>query len=276
MCELLTISSQYPANMGFSLNRLASHSQYCDNEIFSNPDGWGVAYYQGNDVTLLREPQSANNSELVRFIEKHIPATDLLISHIRKATQGNRSLNNTQPFIRELAGRMHVFAHNGDFPDIKKSSEFLLQHFHTVGETDSEHAFCYLLDQLKLPWLKHPHQSPSIRQRFDLISQFAEKLRQYGPANFVYSDSEVCFAHAHKRIQEDCEIKPPGLYLLNRDCEMKGTETNINEHGINIQKIQKKQQIFIVASVPLTADEKWQAVDEGEVLVFSKGKQINL
>jgi len=276
MCELLTISSQYPANMGFSLHRLASHSQYCDNEIFSNPDGWGVAYYQGNDVTLLREPQSANNSELVRFIEKHIPATQLLISHIRKATQGNRSLNNTQPFARELAGRMHVFAHNGDLPEIKKSSEFSLQHFHAVGETDSEYAFCYLLDKLREPWLKKPQKPPSIRQRFDLISEFADQIRQYGPANFVYSDAQMCFAHAHKRIQKDCEIKPPGLYMLNRYCDMTGTETNIQEHGINIQKIQKKQKIFIVASVPLTADEKWQAVDEGEVLVFSKGKRIIL
>ena len=86
MCELLTLSSQYPVNMGFSLNRLTSHSQYGDNDIFSNPDGWGVAYYEGNDVTLLREPQSANDSELAHFIEKHIPATHLLIAQASHKT----------------------------------------------------------------------------------------------------------------------------------------------------------------------------------------------
>jgi len=276
MCELLTISSQYPANMGFSFKRLASHSQNCDNDIFSNPDGWGVAYYDENDVTLLREPQSANNSELVHFIENHIPATQLLISHIRKATQGHRALKNTQPFSRELAGRMHVFAHNGDFSAIHKNVEFPLTHFQPVGDTDSEYAFCYLLDTLRPLWLnrKHPNKPPSIQRRYDLISAYAEQLRQLGPANFVYSDSDVCFAYADKRIQKDCEIKPPGLYLLNRICKMSHNDSNKYTHGLNIQQSHKKQEILIVASVPLTKSEKWQALESGELLVFSKGKRI--
>ena len=278
MCELLTISSQYPANMGFSLKRLASHSQNCENDIFSNPDGWGVAYYDDKDVSLLREPQSANDSELVRFIENHIPATQLLISHIRKATQGNRALKNTQPFTRELAGRMHVFAHNGNLPGIHKETEFSLNHFHPIGETDSEHAFCYLLDKLKPLWLdyKYTLRAPSIRRRFDVVSEFAERLRQFGPANFVYSDSDVCFAHADKRIQEDCEIKPPGLHILSRLCDMKKSDANKHTHGLNIHNTVKEQKILIVASVPLTTDEKWQAVTEGEVLVFSHGEIIKI
>jgi len=276
MCELLTLSSQYPTNMGFSFKRLASHSQNCDNDIFSNPDGWGVAYYEGNDVTLLREPQSANNSELVHFIENHIPPTQLLISHIRKATQGNRALKNTQPFSRELAGRMHVFAHNGDFPAIRKDAGFSLTHFQPIGDTDSEYAFCYLLDMLKPLWLnrKHPDQPPSIQRRYDLISVYAERLRQFGSANFVYSDSDVCFAYADKRIQADCEIKPPGLHLLNRVCKLSHDNSDKYTHGVNIQQSHKKQEILIVASVPLTKSEKWHALESGELVVFSKGKRL--
>ena len=48
--------------------------------------------------------------------------TDLAISHIRHAARGSLSLANTQPFTRELAGRSHVFAHNGDLPGVNSVS----------------------------------------------------------------------------------------------------------------------------------------------------------
>jgi predicted glutamine amidotransferase len=32
-------------------------------------DGWGVAFYQGNDVALFREPFAASGSPLVHFLE---------------------------------------------------------------------------------------------------------------------------------------------------------------------------------------------------------------
>ena len=66
-------------------------------------DGWGVAFYQGADVALFREPAGAAESALVRFLEEDGPETSLAISHIRHATQGNVSLANTQPFTRELS-----------------------------------------------------------------------------------------------------------------------------------------------------------------------------
>ncbi len=267
MCELLAISSQKPTHTGFSLSKLASHSHYND-EKFSNHDGWGVAYYEGKDATLLREPQSASDSQLVRFIEKNIPPTQLLISHIRKATQGKRALWNTQPFARELSGRMHIFAHNGDFSAIQNLPEFTSKAFTPIGNTDSEHAFCYLLDKIKSLW--DQHSSPSISQRYDIICHFAERLRQYGPANFLYADSELLFAHAHQRIQDDGEIKPPGLYLLNRQCDGK-SEEKFKKHGLNLHNT--TQEVNIIASVPLT-DEKWQPINEGEVLIFSEGQRI--
>jgi glutamine amidotransferase len=74
-------------------------------------DGWGVAYFQGNDVALFREPIAAADSRLVRYLESHGPATSLAISHIRHATQGAVALANAQPFVHELGGVSHCFAH---------------------------------------------------------------------------------------------------------------------------------------------------------------------
>ena len=81
-----------------------------------NPDGWGVAYYEGVDVLLLREPAPAAESPMVQFLDRHAPRSELIISHVRRATYGDRKLANTQPFQRVLGGRTHVFAHNGFVP----------------------------------------------------------------------------------------------------------------------------------------------------------------
>ncbi len=269
MCELLAISSQIATHTGFSLEKLASHSHYSNNETLSNADGWGVAFYDGNDVTLLREPQAAHKSKLVQFIEQNIPPTQLLISHIRKASNTELSLKNTHPFARELGGRMHTFAHNGDVQSILDDDYFTLNQFQPIGDTDSEYAFCALLEKLQPLWRET--QSPSLNDRYHIISEFSSQLRKHGPANFLYADADVLFVHAHKRIQENGRIEPPGLYVLNRQCDG-GSKQELAEHGV---KFQTTQKVSIIASVPLT-NEAWQPLDEGEILIFSNGSRVAL
>lgn len=277
MCELLAISSQLPTHAGFSLEKLTSHSQHAKDDKFSNRDGWGVAYYEGRDVTLLREPQPASESKLVQFIEQNIPPTQLLISHIRQATKGDLTLKNTHPFMRELGGCMHVFAHNGDAQSIQGTPNFTINRFQPIGDTDSEYAFCSLLDKLVPLWEKNKGEVPLLKQRFEIVSEFAKNLKNLGPANFLYADSDVLFAHADKRTQDDGEIKPPGLYKLMRQCNSE-TEHELEMNGLKLSqahemKSESLQQVAILASVPLT-DEEWQPIGEGEVLVFSEGKQL--
>lgn len=131
MCELLALSSSRPAQLTFSLQTLAARGGASG----STHDGWGVAFYQGKDVALFREPSAAADSALVQFLESQGPATDLAISHIRHATQGSVTLANTQPFVRELGGRTHVFAHNGDLPGAFRSAALTLGDHHPVGQT---------------------------------------------------------------------------------------------------------------------------------------------
>ncbi len=281
MCELLAISSQLATHTGFSLKKLASHSYYDNQQKISNPDGWGVAYYEDNDVTLLREPQAASESKLVRFIEKNIQPTKLLISHIRKATDGTLALKNTHPFRRELGGCMHVFAHNGDAKGIQQNPQFKTQRFQPLGDTDSEHAFCHLLDQLAALWKNSKNgQLPALSARHEIVCEFAEKLSKLGPANFLYADSDVLFAHADKRTQEDGIIKPPGLYRLTRRCNRE-TQQSLVRNGVTLTRTRAKtdskealqQQVTILASVPLT-EEEWLPVQQGEVLIVANGKII--
>jgi glutamine amidotransferase len=68
-----------------------------------------------------------------------------VIAHIRKATQGEVMLENCHPFVR-MRGRYWVFAHNGD---LKEFAPELDGSFLPVGTTDSERAFCYILQQMR-------------------------------------------------------------------------------------------------------------------------------
>jgi glutamine amidotransferase len=263
MCELLGLSSNAPATVNFSLPKLAEHGAV--RGTFA--DGWGVGYYEGLDVRLFKEATAAADSDWVRFIANHNLRSLLVIAHTRRATRGARSYPNAQPFIRELAGRTHLFAHNGDLPRIFESSAFQPERFNPIGETDSERAFCVLLDRMALIW-KNVTATPTLRDRFLIVSSFAGELRTLGPANFLYSDGELLFAHGHRRKHADTgRVEPPGLVLLQKHCQ--NGQQGIVAKGLSIQG--DGQLVTLFASVPLT-DERWEPFAEGELVAVARGQ----
>ena len=229
-------------------------------------DGWGVAYFEDRDVFLLRESSPAAESGLVRFMEKNGPPSDLVISHIRLATQGEPALRNTQPFQRELGGRAHVFAHNGDMPGIRDKCQLNSRRHTPVGDTDSEYAFCCLLERLEKTWDSAIGQLPSVEYRLGIVAEFAAELRPLGPFNFVYSDGDALFVHAHRRKQHDGTERPPGLHLLVRSENEQAVD--LTKSGVMLAPV--AQELALVASVPLT-DEPWEPVGEGEVIALARG-----
>jgi len=264
MCELFSMSGRLPAPVGFSLEQLARHG-----ENAGPRDGWGVAFYDGRAVSLFREPYPVSDSALVQFIEQHAPPSSLVISHIRKATFGDRLLCNTHPFTRELAGREHIFAHNGNLTGIGQDADFALRHFRPIGDTDSELAFCNLLERLAGLWEQGSETIPALCDRLDIIAGFAADLRAFGPANFLYSDADILFAHADRRHQPDGEIRAPGLHFLTRSCREKAAVLT----GGGVTMPAQEQDVILVASVPLT-DEDWQPMAEGEIIALGAGQII--
>ena len=105
-------------------------------------DGWGVGSYQGSDVLLRRKPTEARDTvkllDLVRDLR-----TTCAIAHVRTATVGARSLDNTHPFRY----RHWLWAHNGTLPNFadarRKLTEEVPEHIarNVRGDTDSELAF---------------------------------------------------------------------------------------------------------------------------------------
>ncbi|MDJ0793527.1 MAG: class II glutamine amidotransferase [Woeseiaceae bacterium] len=263
MCELFAMSSRYPTSVGFSLETLAQRGGHNG----PHKDGWGVAYFEGRDVFLLRESSPAAESELVRFMEVNGPPSNLVLSHIRLATQGRPALRNTQPFQRELGGRAHLFAHNGSMPDVREACSLTTNQFTPVGETDSEFAFCCLLERLGSLWNGGNGNLPSVEARLEVVAEFATSLRSLGAFNFVYADGDTLFVHAHIRKQNDGVERPPGLHLLVRSSNEQAID--LTQSGVMLAPV--AQELALVASVPLTDDEPWEPIAPGEVIALRQG-----
>lgn len=262
MCELFAMSSVLPTSVSFSLNRLARHG----GAEGPHRDGWGVAYYEGPDALVLREPMAASESRLVRHIERHGPPSALVISHIRYASLGKRALRNTQPFVRELGGRRHVFAHNGDLPGCAERFEPLAGPYQPIGETDSELAFCYLMNRMATLWSAARATPPALHKRLRQFADVANELAELGSANIIYSDGDALFVHAHRRTEPGSDEVLPGLFVLSRTCSESGPD--LATSGVKLEPV--RQALTLLASVPLT-DEAWVPLSEGEVLAVRSG-----
>jgi hypothetical protein len=96
-------------------------------------------------------------------------------------------------------------------------------------------------------------------------------MREVGPANFLYADSETLFAHSHRRMQADGTIAPPGLWILQRHCPV--DPDGLSRAGVTIEPVDEGQTIVLLASVPLSGDG-WQPLVEGEVIAVKTGRLV--
>lgn len=268
MCELFAMSSRLPATVRYSFAEFSRRG----GGTAPHADGWGIGYYVDGDVRVIREAEPAVASSCARLLHEAPFASDRVIAHIRLATRGAKTLRNTQPFQRELGGRMHLFAHNGTLRAEVLQPLLGRDGPRPVGETDSELAFCLLLQRLRPLWLERDGV-PSVEDRLAVVSDLAALLRPLGPANFLYADGDALFVHAHRRTQAPGRIEPPGLHLLERHCplemarlEVPGLEIGAGASGA--------QDVVLVASVPLTAEAGWRPLAEGELLAVRGGRVI--
>ena len=151
MCQLLGMNANTPTDVMFSFTGFATRAE-------EHKDGFGIAFFEGAGVRLLVDAQSARTSPVAEMVRRFPISSENIVAHIRKATQGRVALENTHPFVRELWGRYWVFAHNGDLKDFAPR---LHGAFRPVGKTDSERAFCWLMQELAKAHASVPQPSRS-------------------------------------------------------------------------------------------------------------------
>ncbi|MCB0420502.1 MAG: class II glutamine amidotransferase [Bdellovibrionales bacterium] len=266
MCEILAMSMAKQATMTLSLEEFARHG----GESGPHTDGWGVGYYDNWDVHLFRGLEPACESHCLELLKQQEFQCSLAIAHIRKATQGELMLANTQPFQRELGGRRHIFAHNGDLKGLEKFVDFTRQPYKPIGTTDSEMAFCSLMNSLFPIWQE---RVPTFEERLSLFKRSCDPWSKLGPCNIVYSDGEVLLAFANKRTQpSDFRVRPPGLHFLTREC--KGNASATKMLGLEVHPQSESQKVVIVSSLPLS-DEGWTPFEENQYLLAANGEVLN-
>jgi predicted glutamine amidotransferase len=138
MCQLPGTNANTPTAVMFGFTGFAARAQ-------EYKDGFGFAFFEGAGVRLMVDAQSARTSPVAQMVRHFSVRSSNVVAHIRKTTQGRVALENTHLFVRELWGRYWVFAHNGD---LKNYHPRLHGAFHPVGETDSERAFCWPMQEL--------------------------------------------------------------------------------------------------------------------------------
>ena len=267
MCELLAMSSDRPATVNLALGVFARHG----GGDGPDKDGWGISYFEDGDVRLIKDAAPAYASPWVGFVEGLSLRSQLVFAHIRRATAGIVALRNTHPFMRELGGQPHVFAHNGGFPSIFTAPEFALGRFQPLGDTDSEWAFCALLERLAVA-REAAGRPLSLERRIEIVGDFAGRLRRAGMANFLYSDSEYAFLHGDRRHQKaGGPVTAPGLhYIIQHDADH--GRPLAGDGGVTVEEVD--HPVFLAASVPLTREE-WTPLKQGELLVVCDGEIVS-
>ena len=130
---------------------------------------WGIAFFEGRSVRVFLDPQASIASPVAELVHSYPIRSLNVIAHIRKATQGEMRLENTHPFQRELWGRYWIFAHNGTLGNFSAAVD---TPYRPVGATDSEMAFCYLMQTLRASF--PAGESPSRLSVRDLIARVSD------------------------------------------------------------------------------------------------------
>jgi glutamine amidotransferase len=234
MCELLGMNASVPTDIIYSLKALARRGSGDS----PHRDGWGIAFYNGPDIQIFRDPACIADSVIANMLQQHPIRSETVIAHIRHANVGDVCLPNTHPFTRELWGQHWTFAHNGQLKDFSGKSKF----YCPIGATDSEAVFCDLLSQIREQF---PERAP-----YEMVTPFIAGIcanyRGKGPLNCLLSNSEWLFAF--------CSTK---LAFVTRECVSNPSEATT-----------------VISTEPLTHDEEWTRFNDGDWKVWRNGYQV--
>jgi predicted glutamine amidotransferase len=236
MCELFGFSSNTVTHLDDPLTLFQARGGHAAD----NSDGWGIAWREGGAFRLQKAPTPAAHCATYTRLAPTI-ASDLVIAHVRKAKHPPiNHFSNTHPFLRECCGKPWVFAHNGLVPDIMHDSGMQLAGTRRPeGATDSEYAFCFLLDRIA-DW----SQQPAGTDRWlGELAPLSELIASFGQFNFLLSDGTYLIAYGHDRLH---------YHEGRRD----------------------DRPVSLIASVPLTQDEPWQTFAPGELRVYRAGRLV--
>ncbi len=266
MCRLYGFRANEETKVECSLvyaqNALLAQSR-SDARRSSHPDGWGIAFYANAHPTLERRHTAAFDDLHFGLAAERAYSTTVL-AHVRQATVGTPSPDNTHPFTQDR----WAFAHNGTITGFDVVGETmaaeLLPPYRELrrGTTDSELLFLWLLSRLDRAGALELSSAAAVdraaREIGDAIAEVAARAEaaeatRSAKLNVLLTDGRVLFASRWRN----------SLWRLSRDgvhdCEICGIP-HIHHHEGH------RYRAEIVASEPIT-DEPWTEVADRSLLV---------
>jgi len=251
MCQLLGMNCNVPTDIVFSFTGFAHRGGRTD----THHDGWGIAFFEGKGVRHFVDHQAAIDSPIAELIKRYPIKSTNVIAHIRKATQGQVALENCHPFVRELWGRYWVFAHNGDLKDFAPP---LHGPFRPVGNTDSELAFCWLMQELRNTF---GDTAPALSDLRTALERLVPQIAAHGTFNMLLSDGTALFTH--------CSTK---LCYIVRQHPFAAAHLSDEDLSVDFSEVTTPQdRVAIIVTEPLTKNETWTAFQPGELKLFVDG-----
>jgi glutamine amidotransferase len=251
MCQLLGMNCNTPTDIVFSFTGFATRGGLTDH----HSDGWGIAFFEGAGVRTFVDHQAAVDSPVAQLIKHYPIKSQHVIAHIRKATQGRVALANCHPFVRELWGRYWVFAHNGD---LKNFTPELDGPFHPVGTTDSELAFCYILQQLRK---RFGSELPLLADLRTALREIVDFIASHGTFNMLLSDGSALLTH--------CSTN---LYYIIRQHPFATARLSDEDLSVDFAQVTTvNDRVAVIVTQPLTNNEVWTQYQPGEMKVFVDG-----
>ncbi|MDP1690892.1 MAG: class II glutamine amidotransferase [Burkholderiaceae bacterium] len=248
MCQLLGMNANTPTDVCFSFAGLAQRAS-------EHKDGFGIAFFEDRGLRYFVDHHSARISPVAELVRRYPIKSDNVIAHIRKATQGRVALENTHPFVRELWGRYWVFAHNGD---LKHFQPRLHAAFRPVGDTDSERAFCWLMQEMA----KAHASVPTVAELTHTLRELVPAIAAHGNFNLLLSNGQALWAH--------CSTALAWVERAHPFCAATLADDDIS---IDLAAATTPQdRVAVVATEPMTRDEAWARFAPGELRVFVDGR----
>lgn len=254
MCELLGMSANVPTDICFSFTGLMQRG----GRTGPHRDGWGITFYEGKGFRNFKDPQPSCHSKIAELVQNYPIKSRAVISHIRQANRGQVNLENTHPFTRELWGRYWTFAHNGQMTGYQ---ELETGRHRPVGETDSEKAFCWLLNKIETRYPEPPQDREAM---FAYISDCCDELKELGVFNMLLSDGDYVMTYCTNH-----------LYWITRRAPFGNASLIDEDVTIDFQKETTPNDVVtVIATQPLTDNEVWHRYRPGEYVLFHFGEKI--
>ena len=215
-----------------------------------NPDGTGLGYFAPVIGAVIdKEPLPAYEDPAFVREAKHVSSTTF-VSHIRYATTGERTTENTHPFAMDGM----LFAHSGMLQDLDALESHLGRDMRFVGgDTDSERYFALIAKEIRARGSIGPGISAA-------VSWIAENLPVYS-MNFVLATGNELWAFRYPETNRLFVLeRRPGGEQGRRDLHHVSATMRVHVPDLH------RHPSVAVASEPLDDTAGWRVVESGELV----------